>query len=137
MVLSPYSGSTTGNNNNVAVCGGGSDQGFYAVLQPGERITIGQTSNTFDSTHTLLYGGDYPGNSVVQCVGDPDEKVLTHTNDGEVEVPVYFVVDTHSSSDAGDFVLAWTIGIAGGSSPTTSNRPNSRGILYPPTAGLF
>jgi hypothetical protein len=54
---------------------------------------------------------------VVQCVGDPDEKVLTHTNDGEVEVPVYFVVDTHSSSDAGDFVLAWKIGFGGAPPP--------------------
>jgi hypothetical protein len=113
-VSSPYSGSTTGNGDNVVGCGGGSDQGFSVVLQPGERITIGQTSNTFDSQHALRYGGDYPGGHVVACEDDPDEKVLSYTNLGGSDVPVYFTIDGYGGSEAGGFSLAWAIGDAPG-----------------------
>ena len=116
-VSSPHSGSTTGNSNDITVCGGSSDQGFSGVLKPGERITIGQTSNTFDSMHTLRYGGEYPGDHVVACEDDPDDKVLSYTNAGELDVPVYFTVDGHGSSEAGDFSLAWAISDAPGTPP--------------------
>ena len=89
------------------VCGAGVDQGFSYNLGPGEEIRIGQSSNAFDSQHTLRYGGGYPGDSVVECVDDPDTKVLSYANTGEVEVAVYFVIDAYSSSEAGNFELAW------------------------------
>jgi hypothetical protein len=113
-VTSPYSGSTTGNSDEVAVCGVGAEQGFVAYLKPGSTITIGQTSNTFDSKHTLRYGGAYPGDNVVQCVDDPDETELSFTNAGDANVPVYFLVDAFSSSGVGDFVLAWSGDIVAG-----------------------
>ena len=108
LVTSPYSGSTTGNSDDVAVCGSGAEQGFAGVLEPGSTITIGQTSNTFDSRHTLRYGGGYPGDNVVDCVDDPDEAELSFTNAGNANVPVYFIVDAYSSSGGGDFVVAWS-----------------------------
>ena len=107
-VTSPYSGSTTGNSDDVAVCGSGAEQGFAGILEPGSTITIGQTSNTFDSKHTLRYGGVYPGDNVVDCVDDPDEAELSFTNAGNANVPVYFFVDAYSSSGGGDFVVAWS-----------------------------
>jgi hypothetical protein len=116
-VSSPYSGSTTGNNDIVTVCGGGKDQGFSAIVEPGYSIAIGQTSNTFDSRHTLRYGGDYPGDSVVECVDAPDEKVLKYANNGNVNVPVYFIVDGYDSSNVGDYILAWSIDVPGMHAP--------------------
>ena len=107
-VTSPYSGSTIGNSDDVGVCGSSADQGFGALLTPGSTITIGQTTNTFDSQHTLRYGGAYPGDNVVECVDDPDTKELSYTNTGDHSVPVYFIVDAYSSSGAGDFVLVWS-----------------------------
>ena len=108
-ITSPYSGSTTGNSDDVDVCGSGAEEGFFALLGPGSTITIGQTSNTFDSKHTLRYGGAYPGDNVVQCVDDPDESQLSFTNSGDANMPVYFLVEAYSSSSVGgDFVLAWS-----------------------------
>ena len=108
LVTSPYSGSTTGNSDDVAVCGSGAEQGFAGILEPGSTITIGQASNTFDSKHTLRYGGVYPGDNVVDCVDYPDTATLSFTNAGNANVPVYFLVDAYSSRDGGDFVVAWS-----------------------------
>jgi hypothetical protein len=112
-ITSPYSGSTTGNSDDVDVCGSGAEEGFFALLGPGSTITIGQTSNTFDSKHTLRYGGTYPGDNVVQCVDDPDELQLSFTNSGDANMPVYFLVDAYGSG-GGDFVLAWSADIITG-----------------------
>jgi hypothetical protein len=114
-ISSPFSGSTTGNTDDVSVCGNGADQGFSYELEPGEIILIWQTSNTFDSQHTLRYGGEYPGDSEVSCVDDPDtlsegaSAQLAYQNDGGSTTPVYFVVDAFGSNDFGDFTLAWEI----------------------------
>ena len=112
LVTSPYRGSTRGNRNDVAVCGSGAEQGLFGVLGPGSRITIGQTSNTFDSKHTLRYGGAYPGDNVVRCVDDPDTGALAFTNSGDTNMPCYFNVDAYSGS--GDFVVAWSGDIVAG-----------------------
>jgi hypothetical protein len=96
------------------VCGSGAEQGFAGILEPGSTITIGQTSNTFDSKHTLRYGGVYPGDNVVDCVDDPDTAELSFTNAGDANVPVFFVVDAFSSSGGGDFVVAWSGDIVAG-----------------------
>jgi hypothetical protein len=114
LVTSPYSSSTTGNSDDVAVCGSGAEQGFFGILEPGSTITIGQTSNTFNSKHTLRYGGGYPGDNAVQCVDDPDTATLSFTNAENANVPFYFLVDSCSSSGGGDFVLAWSGDVVGG-----------------------
>ena len=109
---SPFSGSTIGNLDEVSVCGNGPEQGFRYDLGPGERISI-QQSNTFDSKHTLRYGGAYPGDTEVKCAyyyyDDPE---MAYWNSGNVTVPVYFIVDGHYSSEGG-FVLEWTVDTPG------------------------
>ena len=86
----------------------GNEQGFFVVLQPGETIEIGQTTNGFDSRHELSYGGDYPGDTSVICRDDPDTNTESYTNDGLEPVNVYYTVDAYSDG-SGDFTLAWTI----------------------------
>ena len=95
------------------MCGAGVEQGFSFELGPGESIRIKQASNTFDSRHTLRYGGSYPGDFEVECVDDPDLLELSYTNGGHSTVAVYFVVDGYSSDSAGDFVLEWEIDTPG------------------------
>ena len=110
-MCSPYSSSTIGKSDTVGVCGTSSDQGFWYELGPGGTIVIGQSSNTFDSRHTLRYGGTYPGDNEVSCVDDPDYTTMTFTNTGASPMPVYFVVDGYATSSAGDFVLEWHISV--------------------------
>ena len=107
-MCSPYSSSTIGKSDTVGVCGTSSDQGFWYELGPGETIVIGQSSNTFDSRHTLRYGGTYPGDNEISCVDDPDYTTMTFTNTGASPIPVYFVVDGFETS-SGEFVLEWNI----------------------------
>jgi hypothetical protein len=133
-ICSPYKGSTEDNGDEVSVCGGpnddeahlgGPDQGFSAVLQPGQRIRINQVDNNFETAHTLRYGGNYPGESEVICEkseGDIAEReVATYTNEGAVAVKVYFVMDTRTKWDGyaivprstGIFELEWLIDTPG------------------------
>ncbi len=104
---SPYRGSTSGNPNDINLCGNGPEQGFSYVLAPGHGIAIGQTSNSFDSMHTLRHGGQYPGEVSVDCVDAPDESPMAFGNDGVEDVTVYFIVDGSSSGEAGAFTLEW------------------------------
>ena len=109
-LTSPYQGSTTQSPNNFQLsCGGdGNEQGFLYVLQPGETIEIGQTTNAFDSRHELSVGGTYPGDSSVSCTDDPDTNTESYTNNGLEPVNVYYTVDAYSTG-SGDFTLAWNI----------------------------
>jgi hypothetical protein len=106
---SPYNGSIVGNSDDVSACGNGPDQGFSYMLQPGERIRVGQTSNTFDSRHSLRIGGVYPGDVEGVCTKEPDFQKETYANFGTSGVAVHFIVDTWSANDVGDFVLEWTV----------------------------
>jgi hypothetical protein len=106
-IANPYSGSTLGNANEISVCGSGPEQGFSYVLAPGRRIVIGQKSNSFDSRHTLRYGGQYPGEVLVSCTDDPDETKIEFSNNDVNAVTVYFIIDGYSGSSAGVFTLEW------------------------------
>jgi surface protein len=85
------------------------EQGFSFVLAPGRGITIGQTSNSFGSMHTLRHGGPYPGEVSIACIEDPeDESQKTDfSNAGVEDVTVYFIVDAFRSGEAGVFTLEW------------------------------
>jgi hypothetical protein len=109
LTTSPYVGSTVGNLNEISVCGDGPEQGFSHVLAPGHGITIGQTSTSFDSMHTLRHGGTYPGEVSVACVDAPDERPMAFVNDGVENVTVYFIVDASSSGEAGAFIVEWRL----------------------------
>ncbi len=104
---SPYRGSTSGNPNDISICGNGPEQGFSYVLAPGHGIAIGQTSTSFYSMHTLRHGGQFPGEVLVDCVDAPDESPMVFVNDGVEDVTIYFIVDAFSSGEAGAFTLEW------------------------------
>ncbi len=103
----PYRGSTSGNPNAIILCGNGPEQAFSYVLAPGHGIAIGQTSTSFDSTHTLRHGGQFPGEVSVDCVDATDESPLEFLNDGVEDVAVYFIVGASSSGEAGAFTVEW------------------------------
>ena len=53
---SPFSASTTGKPASFSGCGAGPAFMFFARLQPGESISVGQSSNSFDSKHAVQWG---------------------------------------------------------------------------------
>jgi hypothetical protein len=112
-IPNPYSGSTLGNADEINVCGSGPEQGFSYALAPGRRIVIGQKSNNFDSMHTLRYGGQYPGEVLVDCINEADETKIEFSNTGVNSVTVYFIIDGYD--DAGDFTLEWDVPCPAGS----------------------
>jgi len=61
-------------------------------------------SNTFDSKHTLRYGGSYPGNSEVSCIDDPDISELTYTKDSMI---VFLWLTRIAVAAQEIFVLQW------------------------------
>ena len=77
-------------------------------MQPGERLTIGQTSNTFDSVHHLAYGGSCPGNTNIGCMDYPDTGSVSWTNEFQTAERVYFMIDAYSSGH-GSFTIEWQI----------------------------
>ena len=96
----------------VGGCGNAADQGFAYELSPGKTIQIGMASTTFDSMHSLRFGGSYPGLHEVDCVDEPDGKEIKFTNEGAQVSPVYFVVDAYFGDEAfgrGNFVLEWEV----------------------------
>jgi hypothetical protein len=79
------------------------------MLQSGQRIRIGKTSDTFDSRHSLRIGGEYPGEVEYLCTWEPDLQQETYANFGTSEVAVHFVVESFLASEVGDFVLEWKV----------------------------
>jgi surface protein len=136
---SPYSGTTSGNSDDIRVCGNGPEQGFSYVLAPGHGITIRQTSNNFDSMHTLRHGGQYPGEASVGCIEDPEDECqkMEFSNEGVQDVTVYFIVDASRSGETGAFTLEWWFYTAGQNHTETMThhlwpklRPRPRRILF-------
>ena len=78
-------------------------------MQPGETITIGQTSNTFDSVHHLAYGGSCPGNTNIGCMDDSDTESVSWKNEFHTVERVYFMIDAYGTYDRGSFTIEWTI----------------------------
>ena len=73
---SPYNSDTSGSSgaaNTIDLsCGGnGNEKVFHKIIQPGEEINIHQSTNSFDSRHELRWGGDCPGENIVECLDDP------------------------------------------------------------------
>ena len=107
---SPYSATTTGYSNDFSDCSMGSsaDRIFYIDVNDGCDIEIWQSSNTYDSRHTMRYGGACPGSTEIACVDDPDDTHISWTNNTGTSQRVYWINAGYSSSE-GDFVLEWTL----------------------------
>ena len=115
-LTSPYNATTTGYTANdisgmacTAADNGSASRIFSIVVNDGEELHIGQSSNTFDSRHSLAYGGSCPGDSLLACVDDPDTQEEVWTNNTGSTQTVYFIVAGYSSTSQGDFVLDWHV----------------------------
>jgi hypothetical protein len=114
-LTSPYTGTTVGRPSSKAV--------FGISLAPGARLTIGMTSNNFDSRHTTRWGGSCPGTTEVANTDDPDTLVHTWTNSQSSAEPVYFEIGPHGSSGPGTFVLEWSVTVGSAAASASASRP--------------
>ena len=69
-IQSPFTSTTAGVQNAFTGCGSsaGHVRRFFVVVSPGIQITIGQTSNSFDSKHSAFWSesaepGSYLGSA--------------------------------------------------------------------------
>ena len=108
-LTSPYTGTTVDGRNTLRTsCGGrGNEKVFYIDVMQGGRLTIGQTSNNYDSRHETRWGGACPGANRVRCTDDPDTRQHSWTNTGYSTQRVFFTIDAYSTG-SGSFTLAWT-----------------------------
>jgi hypothetical protein len=114
-LTSPYSSTTTGASDNFSSpCASGNtspDLIFYIDVTAGQTLTIGQTTNGYDSENVLRYGGTCPGTTVIACYDDPDNQTNTWTNCTGSTQRVWWVQDGYSdATTAGTFTLAWSLG---------------------------
>ena len=119
-ISSPFSSKTSGRSSPFSGCGGSTGQNykFFVVMQPGSTISIGQTSNSFDSKVAVFWSESanppsYPlGNNGSSCTDDPDTQTVHMTNTNGAARKLWFVVN-----GVGSFKLAWKI--TGDSDPTS------------------
>lgn len=116
-LTAPYSNTTATASNNFTECSMGSapDHIFYYDLPAGSTITMNQTTNNYDSRHTLRYGGACPGANLIVCTDDSDTQVETWQNCTGTTQRVYWIQSGYSTN-SGDYTLDWTI--TAGSCPT-------------------
>ncbi|MCB9265066.1 MAG: T9SS type A sorting domain-containing protein [Lewinellaceae bacterium] len=113
-LTSPYSGTTTGYSNDYgtssfACPSDAVDRVFYIDVPPAATLTIGQSSNLYDSRHRLAYGGACPGDNEIACVDDPDTQTEVWINTTGAMQRVYWLQDGYTTTSAGDFTLAWDL----------------------------
>jgi len=115
---SPYTGSTVGSSNFMSLeCSysSGTSAGevpFVYTLAPNSTLRLRQPNNQYDSTHELRYGGDCPGETLAQCVDDPDETIVEWTNESDKPVDVYYIQSGYGGGE-GQFTLEWEVTAAG------------------------
>lgn len=108
-VTSPYQSSTSNAlNTHGTSCGGrGNEKIFFIDVPVGLTLTIGMSSNSYDSRHETRWGGACPGTNTVACTDDPDTRQHRWTNSGGTAERAYFIVDAYSTG-SGSFTLAWS-----------------------------
>ena len=83
-LTSPVSGSTTyASNDFILGCLSSSSAKdvIYSIQVPdGATLSIGQTSNAYDSKHSLRYGNTCPGDQLIVCTDDSDTQTETWVN---------------------------------------------------------
>ena len=111
-LTSPVTGSTTyANNDFVLDCLSftSAKDVIYSIQVPaGATLSIGQTSNTYDSQHSLRYGNVCPGDELIVCSDDPDTQTETWVNDTGADQTVYWIQSAYGSG-SGDYTLSWTM----------------------------
>ncbi|MCT8340119.1 proprotein convertase P-domain-containing protein [Flavobacteriaceae bacterium TK19130] len=84
------------------------DKVYTVTVPDGFILTIGQSTNAYDSVVRVGYGGSCPGDTVIDCFDDPDLTTVEWTNDTGSEQEVYYVQSGFSSSN-GTFTLEWSV----------------------------
>ncbi|MFP5436392.1 MAG: SBBP repeat-containing protein, partial [Bacteroidia bacterium] len=129
-LTSPHTNTTanTSANTPTVVCDGNvnnsKDLYYYINVPNGATLTIGQTSNDYDSQVSVQYTSDAmfcPGYNSIACFDNPDIQNITWTNTTGSTQIVYWVQGGRISTEMGNFTLAWTL--TGGT--TTCNPPAS------------
>jgi hypothetical protein len=103
-----------GHNNPGQSCGVSNNDKVFAMIVPnGIQATIWQSSNNFDSRHSMKWGGcNLNQGTLIGCVSDPDTLRLSWINCTGVEQTVYFIVGTYSTSatpQCSTLVLQWSL----------------------------
>ncbi|MFP9097879.1 SBBP repeat-containing protein [Flavobacterium sp. RHBU_24] len=130
-LTSPYTGTTVGAaddyfNPTCEIGSGAPELQFYIDVPAGATITIGQTSNNYDSVN--YFGtGTCDASTTIDCFDDPDTQVVTWTNTTGTTQRANWIQDGYEAGDAGTFTLSWTLTLAPGSCGTPSTL-NTSGI---------
>jgi hypothetical protein len=106
----PTSSTTAGTNNDFSFCTMGSapDLIYYYDLPVGSTLTIQQTTNGYDSRHSLRYNGACPGTIEIVCTDDPDTRVESWQNCTGGVQRVWWI-QSGFSSNSGTFTLTWSV----------------------------
>ncbi|MXN92457.1 T9SS sorting signal type C domain-containing protein [Flavobacterium sp. Sd200] len=111
-LTSPYTYSTVGASNDTNLpCNTNTapDLFYYIEVPNGYTLTIGQTTNNYDSTNYIGYGGACPGETSIACWDDVDEQTHSWENlTGSTQI-VHWVQDGFGTSTGGSFTLEWTL----------------------------
>jgi len=110
-LTNPYEATTTGYSPDFyQKCGNyAPDRIFYIDVPQGHQIEMQQVSNTYDSQHSMRYGGNCPGTYEIACVNDIDTRVESWLNLTGRTVRVYWINGAYYRNDHGDFVLRWEL----------------------------
>lgn len=110
-LTSPYAATTTGYlPNYYNFCGNyAPDRVFYIDVPEGHKIEIQQVSNTYDSQHSMRYGGACPGAYEIVCVNDSDTRVESWLNLTGHPERVYWINGAYYRDGHGDFILRWEL----------------------------
>ncbi|MBF0453122.1 MAG: hypothetical protein HQK75_20645, partial [Candidatus Magnetomorum sp.] len=110
-LTSPYAATTTGYLPDFYnECGNyAPDRIFYIDVPDDYQIDIRQVSNTYDSQHSLRYGGNCPGANKVVCINDIDTRPEFWINLTGVTQRVFWINGAYYRDGHGDFVLEWSI----------------------------
>ncbi len=106
-----YNNCGAGDNTPGQSCGAsGQDLVFRMDVPAGYWGSIWQSSNTIDSRHSLRWGGNCPGDSLIGCADSPDERQYTWVNNTGTTQPLYFVVGGWSlTTPCGNTVVNWEL----------------------------
>lgn len=115
-LTAPHSASTEGALNDSQVfCNNGGTEGenfapdvYYSIVVPaGSTLTIGQTSNSYDSTNRVFYG-DCDNQTIIKCFDDDDTQTVVWANDTGEEQTVYWIQDGYFDG-FGNYTLDWSV----------------------------
>ncbi len=118
---SPYSGTTVGYGAlDISISAGAgctrvensANILFYIDVADGEQVTMGQSSNTFDSQHYFGHGlpaGVCPGTTFLDCVDTPDDQDQVYLNTTGVTQRVFYALGAYTASVTGTFTFEWEL----------------------------